>query len=122
MMGDYIPARLKPEEFVKIDVVTCAAPHIFRSVIISDEDLYAIHLSRAKNILRVCAYNGADILITGAFGCGAFKNPAEIVARSWREALRDYREKFDLVAFAVKCYSESPNNFDVFREELSPIM
>ncbi len=119
---DYIPARLSREEFVKIDVVTCAAPHIFRSVIISDEGLYAIHLSRAKNILRVCAYNGVDILITGAFGCGAFKNPPAIVARAWREALRDYREKFDLVAFAVKCYSESPNNFDVFREELSPIM
>ena len=122
---DYIPARLSRENFVKIDVITCAAPHIFPNVIISDGDLYAVHLSRAKNILRVCAFNGVDILITGAFGCGAFKNPAEIVARSWREALRDYREKFDLVVFAVKshkAYKKSPNNFDVFREELSPIM
>lgn len=27
--SDYIPARLKPEEFVKIDVITCAAPSCF---------------------------------------------------------------------------------------------
>lgn len=119
---EYIPARLKPEDFVKIDVVTCAAPHIFSNITISNDELFAIHLSRAKNILRVCAYNGVDIFIGGAFGCGAFHSPAEIVAGAWREALKDYAVKFDLVAFAVKSYKESPNNFDIFKEKLSPIM
>ncbi|MBQ4430361.1 MAG: TIGR02452 family protein [Synergistaceae bacterium] len=119
---DYIPARLKPEDFVKVDVITCAAPHIFHNINIADDELYAIHISRAKNILRVCAYNGADILIAGAFGCGAFHNPAEIVAGAWREALKDYRVKFDLVVFAVKSHKESPNNFDIFSRELSHII
>ena len=115
---DYIPARLKPEDFVAADIITCAAPHVFRNVEISPAGLYAMHLSRARNILRVCAYNGADILVTGAFGCGAFHNPAELVARAWREALSVYREKFELVVFAVKCHKESPNNYDIFRKEL----
>ena len=115
---DYIPARLSREEFVKIDVVTCAAPHIFRSVTISDEDLYAIHLLRAKNILRVCAHNGVDILITGAFGCGAFKNPPAIVARAWREALTVYGGKFDSVIFAVYCNKDETKNFEAFRDVL----
>ena len=42
--------------------------------------------------------------------------------KAWHEALKDYREKFDLVMFAVKSHKEKPNNFDIFREELSPIM
>ncbi|MBR4195258.1 MAG: TIGR02452 family protein [Synergistaceae bacterium] len=115
---DYIPARLSRENFVKIDVVTCAAPHIFPNVKISDRDLYAIHLSRAKNILRVCAYNGVDILITGAFGCGAFKNPPELVAKAWREALAVYCEKFDSVIFAVYCNKYEMENYDTFRAVL----
>ncbi|MBR0279380.1 MAG: TIGR02452 family protein [Synergistaceae bacterium] len=120
---DYIPARLSPEEFVKIDVVTCAAPHVFMNVEISDEDLYAMNLSRAKNILRVCAYNGVDIFVTGAFGCGAFKNPAKLVAHAWREALKDYGKKFDLVVFAIYAGLEKEKHtINIFREELSPIM
>ena len=113
--SDYIPARLKPEEFVKIDVVTCAAPHVFENVIISEADLYAMNLSRAKNILRVCAYNGVDILITGAFGCGAFHNPPELVANAWKEALSVYGEKFDLVTFAIYCSNNEAKNYKAFR-------
>lgn len=116
--SDYIPERLKPEEFVKIDVVTCAAPHVFSDVGVSDAELYAMNLSRAKNILRVCAYNGVDIFITGAFGCGAFKNPPEIVAKAWKEALSLYGRKFDSVIFAVYCNEYETKNYEVFRSVL----
>ena len=116
---DYIPARLKPEEFVKIDVVTCAAPHIFWDVEISAKRQYEMQISRARNILRVCAHNDADIFIGGAFGCGAFHNDPKIVADAWLDVLKTYRWKFDLVAFTVKCYDPPKNNFDVFREILS---
>ena len=123
--SDGFPQRLKHEEFVKVDVITCAAPHVFSNIDISDEALLAMHIKRAKNIMRVAAYNGADILITGAFGCGAFKNPAEIVAKAWHEALKDYREKFDLTAFVIYV-SDYPakkesgeHNLRVFREEFT---
>lgn len=116
--SDYIPARLSPEDFVKADVITCAAPHIFANIRISPDALYDMHLSRARNILRVCAYNGADILVTGAFGCGAFKNPPEIVAAAWHEALNVYREKFEAVIFAIYFSGHESENYRVFREEL----
>ena len=116
--SDYIPARLSPEEFVKIDVVTCAAPHIFPNVKISDAALYAMNLSRAKNILRVCAYNGVDIFVTGAFGCGAFKNPPNLVAKAWNEALTVYRDKFDSVIFAIYCTSKESENYKAFNAVL----
>ena len=99
--SDLLCDRLRPEEFVKVDVITCAAPHVFRNVAVSYNDLLAIHVMRAKNIMRVCAYNGADILVTGAFGCGAFNNPPETVSKAWHEAMRSYGEKFDLVDFVV---------------------
>ena len=101
--SDAVPQRLTPEEFVKVDVITCAAPHVFRNIRaeISDEELKAIHVKRAKNIMRAAAFNGADILITGAFGCGAFNNPASIVASAWKEALSEYRQKFYLTAFVI---------------------
>ncbi len=116
--SDYIPARLKPEEFVKIDVITCAAPHIFPNVVISEADLYAMNLSRARNILRVCAHNGADILIAGAFGCGAFRNPPELVAKAWKEALTVYGEKFDSVIFAIYFNKSETKNYEIFRAVL----
>ena len=114
--SDYVPARLSPEDFVKVDVITCAAPHLFRNIEISEGELYAMHLSRARNILRVCAFSGADILVTGAFGCGAFHNPPEVVAEAWREALSVYREKFELVVFAVYCAGNETGNYAAFRK------
>ena len=116
--SDNIPARLSPDKFVKIDVITCAAPHIFDNVRISDSNLYAMHLSRAKNILRVCAHNSVDILVTGAFGCGAFNNPPEIVAKAWNEALSVYREKFSLIVFAIYCNNSESENYRVFHDVL----
>ena len=122
---DLLCDRLPPEDFVKVDVVTCAAPHVFRDVVVSAEDLYRMHVSRAKNILRSAAHNGADILITGAFGCGAFHNPPEVVAGAWHEAVKVYGEKFDLIDFVIYV-SDFPakresgkHNLEVFRNEFS---
>ena len=121
--SDLLCDRLSPEEFVKVDVITCAAPHVFRNVTVAPDDLLAMHIKRAKNILRVAAYNGADILITGAFGCGAFHNPPEVVAGAWHEAMKEYGEKFDLIDFVIYV-SDFPGkraggekNLRIFREE-----
>lgn len=99
--SDLLCDRLPPEEFVKVDVVTCAAPHVFKNIVVRAEDLFRMHVSRAKNILRVAAYNGVDIFVGGAFGCGAFHNSPEVVAWAWREAMKEYREKFDLIDFVI---------------------
>ena len=111
--SDTIPSRLSPQEFVSIDVVTCAAPFIHEYEYMPDSKLFALHESRARNIMRVCAFNNADIFIGGAFGCGVFRNNPEVAARAWRSALKDYRTKFDLVSFAVYSYHDTAN-FDIF--------
>ena len=103
-------------------MITCAAPHIHysRGESIPDGELFAIHVKRARNILRVAASNHVDIFIGGAFGCGAFHNPAKIVAGAWHEVLRELRRNFYLTVFAVMVYDTSPyelNNYEIFRRE-----
>ena len=43
------------------------------------------------------------MLILGAFGCGAFQNPPEVVARAYKEVLAEFEYDFDTVEFAVYC-------------------
>lgn len=120
---DLLCDRLSPEEFVNIDVVTCAAPHVFWNVSVSAEELFNIHVKRAENILRVCAYNGADILVSGAFGCGAFHNPTEIVSKAWKSAMQYYGTKFDLIDFVIYVsdfpakHESGRHNLQVFTDE-----
>ena len=63
---------------------------------ISRDELYELHLSRAQHILNVAAGQGVDILILGAFGCGAFMNDPNTVARAYSDALKEYAQYFDV--------------------------
>ena len=73
--------------------------------------------ARIRNILEVAAANGADNLILGAFGCGAFNNPPDLVAGCFRYYLVDkgYRDYFKRVVFAIKSGGQ---NYEVFRDIL----
>lgn len=44
-------------------------------------------LHRIERIFRIAAANQAEVLILGAFGCGAFCNPPEIVAKAFQTVL-----------------------------------
>ena len=113
------PERLNHEDFVTVDVITCAAPDLRKATRYDIQELFNIHVQRAKHILHVAALNSVDILITGAFGCGAFKNNPELVAEAWKEALKDYRQFFDYVIFAVYFREHEINNFKAFNDRFS---
>lgn len=116
---DDYPERLSPEEFVRVDVITSAAPDMRKAGRCDVQELFDIHVQRAKHILHIAALNGVDILITGAFGCGAFKNSPELVAEAWKEALEDYRSKFEYVIFAVYFREHEANNFKAFKDRFN---
>ncbi len=48
----------------------------------------------------------------GAFGCGAFRNPPEIVADIFNSLIRNY--SFETVEFAVYCKNDK-TNFETFK-------
>lgn len=61
---------------------------------------------------------GVRHAVLGAFGCGAFMNPAEVVARIYREELERRAEWFDCVVFAIYDPGYGPDNAEPFEREL----
>ena len=122
---DY-PSRLQERDFVKVDVITCAAPNLRERpsnkyndfngehVDVSDEELYKLHLQRAKHILHIAKLNEVEILILGAFGCGAFRNNPKVVAKAFKDALEDYKKSFLIVEFAIYTRPYEEENFLAF--------
>ena len=114
------PKRLKPEELVTVDVITCAAPD-WRNAGPLDYNAYEnylLHVQRAKHIMHIAALHNVDILVTGAFGCGAFKNEPDVVAMAWQETLKEYRKKFEYVIFAIYFREHEIGNFKAFNEKI----
>jgi uncharacterized protein (TIGR02452 family) len=113
-----------------VDVITCAAPNLRENprnqyndgaskekITLTDEELYNIHVKRARNILNVAIKNEDDYLILGAFGCGAFKNNPEIVAKAYKDVLQDYIYCFKVIDFAI-IDGKYSNNYEVFKRIL----
>ena len=121
-----IPQRMNNEDFVVVDVISCAAPNLMRvpanehnpetgkPVRMNSLHLYDIHVKRAHHILHVAADNKVDILVLGAFGCGAFKNDPDTVAKAYKDAIVAYRDRFDIIEFAIYCKSGATENYEAF--------
>ncbi len=55
-------------------------------------------------------------VVLGAFGCGAFMNPAEKVAKIYREEIAARSRDFTVIAFAILRTGYGPDNFGPFAE------
>ena len=108
------PERMPEEKWVTVDVVTMAAPDLRTELMdMPNAELYSTHVSRATHMLSVAAEHEVDILVLGAFGCGAFRNNPIIVAAAWNDALKWFWKTFDRVIFAI--YGNEVN-YRVFRK------
>ena len=92
------PQIMERESWYKVNVITCAAPQMM-GIATLPENYEDVIRSRIKKILDVAAKEGNEVIILGAWGCGAFKNPVEIVARIFVESVKNYN--FDIVEFAL---------------------
>ena len=121
---------LPVEDRFYVDVLTCAAPNLRENprnqynsdaseekLTLTDEELYNIHVKRARNILNVAIKNEDDYLILGAFGCGAFRNNPEIVAKAYKDVLQDYMYCFKVIDFAI-IDGKYSNNYEIFKRVL----
>lgn len=124
---------LEEKDYFYVDVITCAAPNLRdvpnngwcnvgesrEPVKISNDELYKIHLSRAKSILLVAYENKIRNLVLGAFGCGAFRNDPETVAKAYRDAIKEYDGAFENIEFAIYCKDYETRNYDIFKKVLN---
>lgn len=56
-------------------------------------------------------------VVLSAFGCGAFRNPADRVARIYREEITIRMTDFSVIAFAIFSAGYGPDNYTPFAEE-----
>lgn len=125
-----LPERLPESEFFAFDVVSCSAPNLrpqpanamnpgdIDPAHIADNDLLELHVRRWRQILRAAAGRD-DVLVLGAFGCGAFRNPPALVADAFQELLRRdplLAAAFKEIVFAVYCPPQDDTNYRVFRD------
>ena len=129
------PTLLAEKDWYDVDVITCAAPNLRENpgnkynqgdgnkrVKLSDKELLQIHEKRLKRILDVAVSKGDEVIILGAFGCGAFMNKTEIVALAAKNVVKEYLKAFKVVEFAVYCSPRDDENYKTFDRVLSPLI
>lgn len=98
------PRRLPKKDWKWVDVITCAAPNLwFAPDSLSGEEQLNIHLKRGEKIFQVAMAQQVDVLVLGAFGCGAFRNDPKVVAEAYRQLVEKYGKHFAAIEFAVYC-------------------
>ena len=125
------PMLMSEQDWYSLDVITCAAPNLrpvpgnqFNSgdgiepVKVSDADLLKIHERRLSRILDTAIANGAEAIVLGAFGCGAFQNKPEVVALAAKNVIKNYIHAFKNIEFAVYCSPRDERNYTVFERSL----
>ena len=127
---DDMPSLLPEGKWTPVDILTCAAPNLRaipnnamnpgrdKPVSVKADTLGKMHERRGRHLLTVAAAHAADILILGAFGCGAFQNPPEVVARAYRDILPKFEGQFKEVVFAIYCTPRETKNYDAFAKTL----
>ena len=125
-----LPKRMDKKDWVTVDVITIAAPDLRKSSNVyfglvngggnmNDAELFGYHVKRAIHMFTVAASKGADVLVLGAFGCGAFQNDPEVVARAYKIAIQEFPKVFKKIEFAVYCPPGGSKNYDVFSKVFS---
>ena len=110
------------EDSVIVSVMTCAAPDLRHGMEGMSQKAYQNMLyGRITGMLKVAAHLGYEVLVLGAFGCGAFKNDARVVSDLFYKALKEFNYNgmtaqalFRRIDFAILCNPANPYNFNEF--------
>lgn len=110
------------DESVVVSVMTCAAPMITSGIEGMTQDEYEqMFYTCIVATLKVAAHYRYKYLVLGAWGCGAFGNDAQVIAKLYFKALKELRYNglpheslFRQIFFAVLDRSADQYNFKSF--------
>lgn len=119
------PILLPEKDWFDVDVISCAAPNLrYMSQHdknwkknVTDKKLFDIYKKRMNRILDIARDAKSEVIILGAFGCGAFANPPELVAKAMHVAIDEYKYDFETIEIAVYCSPRDSFNYEVFAKE-----
>jgi uncharacterized protein (TIGR02452 family) len=103
-----VPKMMDKKDWYKVDVITCAAPELFRYDSFPSEVYEQIIYSRIKKIIDVAAKELVEVLILGKWGCGVFKNDPKVVSKTFYTLLKNY--DFEIVEFALATTEDVSNS------------
>lgn len=122
-----LPELMNEKDWFKVNVITCAAPNLRpipsnemnpdagdKQVKLTDDEYIKILEKRVRKIFDVAVFYNNDVLILGAFGCGAFMNPPNLVAKVFNNVMKDYIRKFEIIEYAIYCRDFETKNYDEF--------
>lgn len=101
MTDTSIPKIIDKADRYSVNILTCAAPDLSKAKFINRRELLKVLYDRCDKIFQIAACEGNEVLILGAFGCGVFNNPPEIVAKVMMSLAKKYRYCFKAIVFAV---------------------
>ena len=81
-------------------------------------DYYRAMQKRIEAQFLTLMEKGIRHVVLSAFGCGVFKNKADIVANIYKEQIGKYAKHFDNIVFAIYDGEYGPKNAPVFAEVL----
>lgn len=110
------------DESLIVSVMTCAAPMIAQGMEGQSYEQYQeLFYNRICGMLKCAAYWGYEVLVLGAFGCGAFGNDAKLVSDLFYKALKEFnydgmtaKDFFRRIDFAVLDRTPGQYNFNEF--------
>ncbi len=121
------PQTMKEKDWYKVDVITCAAPNLRNQpsnkyntgdgdapAFVDNKRLYDIHYKKMLRILDIVKAKGAEAVILGAFGCGAFRNDPETVAKAMKAAIEERKYDFKVIELAIYCTPADERNYSTF--------
>ncbi|MEZ4688497.1 MAG: TIGR02452 family protein, partial [Bacteroidia bacterium] len=83
------------------------------------DEIESVMRGRMYYLLGIAMLNGAEALVTGAWGCGVFENEPAMVARLFSEMLSKggvYSKAFAHVTFAITDRMEDGKFIEPFRK------
>ena len=121
------PVLLSEEDWFDVDVISCAAPNLrYMSQHdknwkknVTDKKLFDIYKKRINRVLDIASCAKSDVIILGAFGCGAFANSPELVAKAMHVAIDEHKYDFETIELAIYCSPRDTSNYEVFAKEFS---
>lgn len=101
VIKDFRGKRLNKSNYQEISVIVCAAPNLRHCSPPNQKLLESYIYERACQILRCAIKNNCKNIILGAHGCGAFRNPVDIVAKGYYRAVSEYGDYFENIVFSI---------------------
>ena len=111
------PVNFTENEHLSFDVITCAAPYRKHEIVfIPKREWKRIYRNRIKRIIKVAIHENVDVLVLGAWGCGAYGGDSIMIAEASKTVLEKYGHYFKAIEFAIYdkdmyTFSDNYNDF-----------